>query len=206
MSEVGANDPRVGMADIVINLRKNNVAAAREAVNWTLPKITDDPGSKMLLGMTELMLGDINRAREIYLSSAPGWLEPDQWQELLYRFDAHGCVVAWILMNTGNADLGRQLLRQSTVYLEETLPSAIEHADWHGPEICNLTAGDTDKALHSIETQLAHNHLLLWDVFNQLPMYDLIRFEPRYQAAVQERERRIAAQREAIGAQANRSE
>jgi hypothetical protein len=48
--------------------------------------------------------------------------------------------------------------------------------------------------------------LINWDVFHQLPMYDLIRFEPRYQAAVQERERRIAAQREAIGAQANRSE
>jgi len=34
-------------------------------------------------------------------------------------------------------------------------------------------------------------------------MYDQIRFEPTYQAALQERERRIADQREAIEARAN---
>jgi hypothetical protein len=159
----------------------------------------------MYLGAVELTLGDENRAREIYLSSVPGWLEPDRWQDLLYRYAEMGCVVAWVLLNTGDEDLGRQLLQQSTVYLEETLPSAVEHADWHSPEICDLTAGDTDKALQSIETQLAHNHVYNWDVVNQLPMYDLIRFEPRYQAALQERERRIAAQRETIYAQANQS-
>ena len=109
-------------------------------------------------------------------------------------------------MNTGDEDLGRQLLQQSTVYLQETLPSAIEHADRYAPEICDLTAGDTDKALQSIETQLAHNHLFGWDMFHQLPMYDLIRFEPRYQAVLQERERRIAAQRKAINPQAKPSQ
>jgi hypothetical protein len=31
-----------------------------------------------------------------------------------------------------------------------------------------------------------------------MPMYDLIRHEPRYQAAMAERERRIAVQRETI--------
>ncbi len=201
MSEVDANHPSVGFADVFINLRKNNVAATREAVNWMLPKVTDEPGVNMDLGFVELILGDKNRARAIYLSAAPGWLEPDQWQDLLYRYAEHGCIVAWVLMNTGDEDLGRRLLQQSSVYLEETLPSADEHADWHSPELCELTAGDTDKALQSIETQLAHNHLLNWDVVNQLPMYDQIRFEPRYQAALQERERRIAAQREAINLQ-----
>jgi TolB-like protein/Flp pilus assembly protein TadD len=203
LSEVDFNLPSVGFADMDINLRKNNVAASREAVNWLLPKITDDLGDTMWLGAVELILGDKNRAREIYLSTAPGWLEPDQWQSLLHRFAVHGCIVAWTLMNTGDEDLGRQLLQQSTVYLEETLPSVVEHVDWYAPEICELTAGDTDKALQSIETQLAHNHLFDWDMYHQLPMYDLIRFEPRYQAAVQERERRIAAQREAINSRAN---
>ena len=196
MSEVDANDSSVGFADIAINLRRHHVAATREAINWTLPKVTD----------VEIIVGDKERAREIYLSAVPGWLEPGQWQDLLYRYAENGCVVAWVLMNTGDEDLGRQLLQRSTVYLEETLPSADEHADWRAPELCELTAGDIDKALQSIETQLAHNHLTYWDNYHQLPMYDLIRFEPRYQAALQERERRIAVQREAIDAQANKSE
>jgi TolB-like protein/Flp pilus assembly protein TadD len=202
MSEVDANHPSVGFADVFINLRKNNVAATREAVNWMLPKVTDEPGVNMVLGSVELILGDKNRARAIYLSAVPGWLEPDQWQDLLYRYAENGCIVAWVLMNTGDEDLGRRLLQQSTVYLEETLPTADEHADGHAPELCDLTAGNKNKALQSIETQLAHNHLTYWDDYHQLPIYDLIRFEPRYQAAVQERERRIAAQREVINSEA----
>ncbi len=59
-------------------------------------------------------------------------------------------------------------------------------------------AGDTEKALLSIETQLSHNHLYAWNAVHQLPMYDLIRHEPRFQAASAERERRISVQRENI--------
>ena len=73
-----------------------------------------------------------------------------------------------------------------------------EHIHIYYPEICYLTAGDTEKALQSIEKQLAHHHLYDWKLIHHLPMYDLIRDEPRYQAALQERERIIAAQRQAI--------
>ena len=59
-------------------------------------------------------------------------------------------------------------------------------------------AGDVEKALLSIETQLAHNHLYAWNAVLLLPMYDLIRHEPRFQAAVAERERRISVQRKTI--------
>jgi hypothetical protein len=73
-----------------------------------------------------------------------------------------------------------------------------EHSDSDGPEICYLTAGDTEKALLSIETQLSHNHLYSWNAVHLLPMYDLIRHEPRYQAVRAEYERRISVQRENI--------
>jgi hypothetical protein len=62
----------------------------------------------------------------------------------------------------------------------------------------HFSAGDTEKALLSIETQLAHNHLSAWGLVHQMPMYDLIRHEPRYQAAWAEREWRISVQRENI--------
>jgi hypothetical protein len=73
-----------------------------------------------------------------------------------------------------------------------------EHPDQRFPEICYLTVGDTEKALLSIETQLAHNHLSDWYIVHQMPMYDQIRHEPRYQAVLAERERRISVQRENI--------
>jgi hypothetical protein len=46
------------------------------------------------------------------------------------------------------------------------------------------------------ETQLAHNRLLDGKTYDQLPMYKQIRFDPRYQAAMAERERCIVVQRE----------
>ena len=101
-------------------------------------------------------------------------------------------------MNTGDEELGKDLLKQTTVFLEEALPAAIEHADRYSPDICFLVAGDTEKALRSIETQLAHQHYSYWSMKHQMPMYNMIRHDPRYLAVMAERERKIALQREAV--------
>jgi len=95
-------------------------------------------------------------------------------------------------------DLGETLLLQATAYIEDSLPLVTEHPDRYFPDECYLVAGDTEKALQSIETQLAHNHLYAWNAVHVMPVYDQIRDEPRYQAAWAERERRIAVQREAL--------
>jgi len=198
MSEVDANHSSVGFISVVLNLYKNNLAGAREAFNWLSSKSKNRPRTFTSLGFMALVLDDKSHAREFFLSAQPGWLEPDQWTDLISRSENDGCLVAWIFMNTGDADLGRQLLQQSTLRYDETLPVLTEHTDLYGPEACYLTDGDTERALQTIETQLAHNHLYDWELNHMLPMYDQIRHEPRYQAALAERERRIAIQREAI--------
>ena len=109
-----------------------------------------------------------------------------------------GCIVAWLYLNTGEQELGTALLQQATAYIEDSLPLVTEHPDQPFPETCYLAAGDTEKALLSIETQLAHNHLIDWYIVHKMPMYDQIRQEPRYQAAWAERERQISVQRETI--------
>ena len=102
--------------------------------------------------------------------------------------------VAWVLMNTGDEKLGSALLRQAISYIDDSLPLAVEHSDWDNPEVCYLMAGDTEKALLSIETQLSHNHLYAWKAVQPLvPMFDQIRHEPRYQAVWAEYERRISS-------------
>ncbi len=78
------------------------------------------------------------------------------------------------------------------------MPLLTEHPDRYFPDTCYLTTGDTEKALLSIETQLAHNHLRNWYIVHPMPMYDLIRHEPRWLAAWAEYERRISVQRENI--------
>jgi TolB-like protein len=198
MRELDADHRNVGFADVLINLQKNNPAGAHETFNWLLPKMTIRPQRMVTMGYFALVLGDKARARELYLSAFPGWADPGQWPELINLSENDGCIVAWIFSNTGDEKLGQQLLQQSTLRYDETLPAITEHTDLYLPETCYLTGGDTEKALQTIETQLAHNHLYDWELNHQLPMYDLIRHEPRYQAALAERERRISIQRETI--------
>jgi hypothetical protein len=158
---------------------------------------------KELVGLVEVLLGNKDRARELYVDANPGWLDPNQWERLIQENPRYPCIFSWILIHTGDEKLGYDLLRQTTIFLDETLPVAVEHADRWMPDICYLNSGDNEKALGSIETQLEHGHLYWRDLVYRFPMYDQIRHEPRFRAVVEERERRIAIQREAV-AQMNR--
>jgi hypothetical protein len=203
----GAEEWMLGFVDVHISFGKENPTGTRETINSLLPKmqhLTVANGKNVLhrvVGSIALAQGDIQLSRAIYLSVEPRWLEPDQWPALMGsdgRMMETGCIVAWLFMNTGDQELGTALLQQTTAFIEDSLPLVTEHPDQYFPDLCYLTAGDTEKALLRIETQLAHNHLKDWYIVHQMPMYDLIRHEPRYQAAWAEHERRIAVQREAI--------
>jgi hypothetical protein len=76
--------------------------------------------------------------------------------------------------------------------------AAIEDADFFSPEVCHLVAGDTQSAIESLELQLKHGHIGLWREWHELPVYDLIRNEPRYVDLMAEYDLKIAEQRELI--------
>jgi len=199
MESLDPNHWWTAFTTVIVSASKENPAGTRETINWALPKLKDAMGfAYPIMANIELAMGDVQRALEIYLAQAPGWLEPGQWDQLISQHTPNACVVAWLLINSGEQQPGNDLLARTTTYLDEALPAVIEHADLYSPEVCYLTAGNTEKALASIETQLAHNHLFGWTLVHKLPMYDLIRDRPRYQAALAERERRISVQREAV--------
>ena len=188
----------VDYADVWLGLARNNVNETRETLNRALPKIDKLQHFKELAATAEVLLRNKDRARELFVDANPGWLDPEQWDRLIQSKPFYPCIFSWILINTGDEKLGNDLLRQTTAFHEETLPAAVEHADIWVPEICYLTSGDNEKALNSIETQLEHNHLYRRDLIYRYPMYDQIRDEPRFRAVVEERERRIAIQREKV--------
>jgi hypothetical protein len=202
MASLGALEWRLGFADVLINFNKSlttqNPADTLESINRLLPKMRQSQFPSRVVAFLAFGQGDLQLSRKIYLTSDPGWLEPGQWPELVESSRSDACNVAWLFLNTGDQELGTALLQQATAYIEDSLPLVTEHPDQSFPETCYLTAGDTEKALLSIETQLAHNHLTDWYIVHQMPMYDQIRHEPRYQAVLAERERRISVQRENI--------
>ncbi len=201
MAGSGASEWILGFHDVHISFIKEDPTGTRETINWLMAQIQGGYSFRLRLSSIALAQGDIQLSREIYLSTEPRWLEPDQWPALMgsdFWGNQTGCIVAWLFMNTGDQELGTALLQQTTAYIEDTLPLMTEHPDQPFPETCFLTAGDTEKALLSIETQLSHNHLIDWYIVHKMPMYDSIRDGPRYQAAWAERERRISIQRENI--------
>jgi TolB-like protein/Tfp pilus assembly protein PilF len=202
LPDSGADEWMSGFMDVQMKLGKADPADTLDAINRLLPKIPNRTNylTRRFLGSMALSQGDMQRSREIYLSVEPRWLEPDQWPALMNvnRMMETGCIVAWLFMNTGDQELGRALLQQTTTYIEDALPLLTEHPEQLFSETCYLAAGDTEKALQIIETQLAHNHLTNWFIAHAMPMYDQIRNEPRYQAAWAERERRVSVQRENV--------
>ena len=198
MADAGASEWTLGFNDVHISFIKEDPTGTRETINWLMAQIQGGYNFHLRLGSIALAQGDIQLSREIYLSTEPRWLEPDQWPELVERHRSNACLVAWVLINTGDEKLGSALLRQAISYFDDSLPLLIEHSDMHHPDICYLMAGDIEKTLLSIETQLAHNHLKDWYIVHPMPMYDLIRHEPRYQAAWAEHERRLSVQRENV--------
>ncbi len=197
LAYINGQDWRLGWSDMLINHANGNASGVRESWNWMKPRLPISTTIIPAVAMLMLANGDLAEAREIYLEADPEWMNPEVWERLVDNDPTSACLIAWTLTQTGEETLGASLLDQTLAFMT-TLPGLVEHADIWNAQFCYLAAGDTEKALTLIETQLAHNHLDSWNIYDQLPMYEQIRHEPRYQAAMTERERRLAIQREAV--------
>ncbi len=199
LEELAPGELGNGYFDTWASLVRGNKAAAREGFNWTLPRAQEYDLPLEQFGDYEVALGTNESARELYLQSNPGWLEPAIWQTLVEQQQNRGCTFAWLLSQTGDTALAEQLARYTTKYLTEDLPAAIEHADRNNATLCYLVTGDYEHALNSLETLTSHGHLNYYRTFDsQFPVFDPIRHLPRYQQFLSEYDRQIEVQRLAV--------
>jgi TolB-like protein/cytochrome c-type biogenesis protein CcmH/NrfG len=200
LATVNPTSPRLIEADVELAIAVGDSNAFREAAGkWQQQlQAVSRTNAMSELATSWLRFGEMDRARELLLLSDPGWLQPDEWEPLVHNNRGDSCIAAWILIHSGDTELGGALLDRTTRFLEEELPAVLDHADTLRPDLCHLATGDTEKALDSIETQLDHNHIHGWDFYHALPMYKVILEHPRYLNAMSERTRRLEAQRQAI--------
>lgn len=198
LADIDPDSDEVAFADVMINTIAFNAAGARETINHALPKFKDGDFLPQYFGILEYVLGDLNRGKEMFLAAEPGWLDESQWPVLISRFPVLACLASHFLISDGKAELGQPLLTQATQYLTVDLPRVNEHADGFVPQLCHATAGDAEKTLAAIETMLEHNHLDNWPIIHKPALFDFVRSDPRFLAAMAEYDRRIAAQREML--------
>jgi tetratricopeptide (TPR) repeat protein len=187
----------LGWADMMIANAKGSAGGIAEAFNWMRPRMPPIPFITEFSSLLFLANDNPEGARDIIVESSPGWMEPEKWGLLIDSNPTSACMVAWTLVQTGDTKLGQALLKQSLAYIEE-MPAFVEHPDSWNIEACYLLAGDNEKALEIIESQLVHNHLFWWKTIHKLSMFEAVRHEPRYQAVRAEVGRRLNEQREAV--------
>ena len=102
-ANINDEDWRLGVSDMLINLRTGNARGVRDAWRWMKPRL---PVSTIVIPSVALLVlanGDTLESREIYTERDPGWMNPEEWERLVDRDPTSACLVAWTLtQSTGN--------------------------------------------------------------------------------------------------------
>ena len=159
-----------------------------------------------LKAFANLSTGKLQKARGYWLQWEPAWADPDQWHRLIRDDPSYACNYAGILMNTGDQELGKDLLRQAIHYFEEVLPKLVEDSHrWPRLGVCYLVEGSYEKALDFYEQRVEHGHISamrtrtwVWWFANKEPWWDPVRDHPRYIAMEEKIEEMMAEQRELL--------
>ena len=186
----------LGLVDMFESIYKQNYKAALETGNWVNSQIGKQPFFQGFIGFLHLMSGDYQQAREAFEIAEPYFADRSTFRMAIEQQTSQGCTVGWLMMRTGDEDMGQELLDMTIKYLEDELPRYIDHADRNNYAGCYIVRGDIEKSLAAFETQVAHGHISGWWLQTRLPWYDPLRGEPRFEAALQQIRDRVAMQRE----------
>jgi tetratricopeptide (TPR) repeat protein len=189
----------VTIAGAFNNIGKGNFDAAIEYAN-SLTAPDQPPGTQWTGGIVRFFTKDYDGARQAMLRSYPGYYDPQQWPSLFEEGRDDACIMAWVFMHTGDQSLGRDLATDTIVYLEETLPQYIKHADRNSGVACHAVLGDKESMLRSLEIQVSHNHIGNLSVFRRSPTLESILDDPRFIALEQQVSEELERQRIVIEA------
>lgn len=177
-------------------------AGERDAVMAGLERVLDQFGTTpeiIRFGVFRYLIARDESAARRWFDLLTLFDDESAWPGIIRIEADRACVLGWFAQQAGRADEGARLVTASRRYLMETLPASRDHVDRYKPDLCHLAAGETALALDSIEQQLAHRHVYLWDDWHRLPLYDTIRNDPRYEAAWVQYERILAEERQKAG-------
>jgi TolB-like protein/cytochrome c-type biogenesis protein CcmH/NrfG len=171
--------------------------ATIENANFLASKLAF-PWGQFQAGVAHGFAESYDRARELMVSAYPGYLDPEQWQDLLERYDDQVCMAGFVLTRTGDEELGRKLLQKAVTYLQETLPLHIKHADRFRISHCYAALGNVDDTIISAQAMVEDNHIGGWKFLTSWPAMRLVADHPRFIALDQTVTAELARQAELV--------
>jgi TolB-like protein/lipopolysaccharide biosynthesis regulator YciM len=195
MAQINEEHALLGVADLVSSLYESNYDGALESGRWAYERMGRPPFFHTFFGYVNTLKADYEAARQAFETANPAMFDRERWRAAIEKQPDDGCVVGWIMLRTGDEQLGSDLVRASLDYLEQELPRYIEHADRYSIEACYMVLGQPEKALSAIETRVSHGHWHQWWFMRRMPLYEPLRGEPRFEAAMQKIEDDLVVQR-----------
>jgi TolB-like protein/Tfp pilus assembly protein PilF len=195
MAAINENHALLGVADLVSSVHSANYAAALESGRWAYERMGRPPFFNFFFAYINTLKRDYGAARESFEAAMPGVFDRAQWRTAIEQQPDDACFVGWVMMVTGDQQMGSDLARASLDYLQQELPGYIQHADRYSLDACYLALGEPDKALSAIETRVDHKHYGSWWFMRQMPLYEPLWGNPRFEAAMQKIQDDIAVQR-----------
>jgi TolB-like protein len=195
MAAVNPDHLFTGFTDMILAFYSGNFEASKESAQWVNQRMGRQPWFQRIFGYIHNMSGDFEAARANFEISDPDFFDKDKWQTGLETDAGMGCFIGWVLLQTGDGELGHELLDATENYLINVLPNHIDHADRYGVDHCYIANGQVDKALDAFELQVSHSHYSRWFFLRLHPQYEPLWGNPRFEAAMQQIEQDLAAQR-----------
>jgi tetratricopeptide (TPR) repeat protein len=178
------------------NIYAENYAGAAEAWRQTGSSAPDETGvdNWMLFTIANLEK-DYPAARRLLIEIKPEALDPAQWADWIARRPDEACSAGWVLVQSGEEASGQQLLQQAADFMANTAPLHMNRTERLPLGECLAALGDREGALAHIEALASLDYSFFSWFPQRQPMFDELRTEPRFIAAVARLEEKRDEQR-----------
>jgi TolB-like protein/Tfp pilus assembly protein PilF len=182
-----------------IDLARGEKGGLREAMSAALEAELSAYGA-FIVATTAALGGEFDLAYQAAERIYPGGMDnPEITPEFNSLWLGVMCELSWVLLETkGNEAFGQELLEASIELYEAGFHEDVRLTEQYNWSLCYMLAGQHDKALDVLETELGNHLTGNWPWYLQAPPFDAVRENPRFVALWAEFERRMAEQRDEL--------
>lgn len=188
----------LGFLDMFKSVSDGSTAAALESAQWVAQKLGNAPFLQGFVGFIHMLNHDYDAARTAFEIAEPRVWNPASWKAAYQESISNTCDYAWIMMETGDEPLGRQLLEEVLVYYQQELPAYIQYPERYNASVCYMLNGEPEKALKLIEARVHNRFIEGWWWYTRHPVLQPLHSEQRHKAAMDALQAELLIQRENV--------